>query len=339
MARGRKKKKHVCAECGEEFNHGIGLRKHQRQTGHKGSEIREEGEEDTPAPPPAAVEPEPVSAEPAPEPTPAPEPAAPRRAAPAPAPDPDPEPVPAASPVPEPEENDQTVAVPRPGASPVPNYAPPPQTPYGYEQPTGQQMPPAGSRMQETKTKLTLVSKGVSRVISAKAKDAGEQAVRMGKDGADIFREALKLAVALICFLAIPTVVFFWWKSHSPDRQPQPQEKVFSIENGALAARSTLLRYLDHLGKGQLNDAYALLTPNWQQDLTYSSFKDAFLDIDDVRWAVSDQQLNGNGDADVLVRLAFREGGKQRRFLGRFRLNKGPQGWRIDRAELSPERT
>lgn len=39
--RRRRKKKHVCKECGETFNHGIGLRKHQRQTSHKGIEVVE----------------------------------------------------------------------------------------------------------------------------------------------------------------------------------------------------------------------------------------------------------------------------------------------------------
>ena len=343
MARGRKKKKHICAECGEAFNHGIGLRKHQRQTGHKGSEIREEGD-DAPEAPPAEVEPEPAEPEPAPAaapppppPPPAPEPAAaptPPAAAPA--------PPAAASPIvdddeeDDAEEDDRTVAVPRPTAPvTVPAaYAPPPQ-PVDYG------APPPSSKMRETKTKLTLVSKGVSRVISAKAADAGQQAAKLGKDGADIFREALKLALALICLGAIPTAVFFWWKSptHSPQYQQQNQPQNFSFENGALKARSTLLEYLNHLGKGEMNDAYAMLTPEWQRDLSYSSFQDAFLDIEDVRWAVNDQRLNQDGEADVLVRLAFLEGGKQRRFVGRFRLKRGPQGWRIDRAELSPDRT
>ena len=35
----RGKKRHHCLECGEVFNHGIGLRKHQRQSGHKGSQV------------------------------------------------------------------------------------------------------------------------------------------------------------------------------------------------------------------------------------------------------------------------------------------------------------
>jgi hypothetical protein len=333
VARARKKKKHVCAECGEMFNHGIGLRKHQRQTGHKGSEIREEGDD---PPPPSEVEPEPAAAPAPPEP-PAPQPAAPAPtpAAP-PAPDPAPAPV-AATPAPAapvPPEQDETVAVPRPaslGAQPASAYDPPPQANY--------QEPPQTSKMRETKTKIALVSKGVSRVISAKAADAGQQAAKLSKDGADIFKEAIKLAFALICFLAIPTVVFFWWKSHTPGQTQQDKTQVFSIENGALAARSTLLKYLDHLGKGQTDEAYSLLTPGWQRDLSYTSFKDSFLDIEDVRWAVSDQRLNQNGNADVLVRLAYREGGKQRRFVGKFRLNRGPQGWRIDRAELSPDRT
>ena len=33
------KKIHVCLECGDPFKHGIGLRKHQRQTGHKASRV------------------------------------------------------------------------------------------------------------------------------------------------------------------------------------------------------------------------------------------------------------------------------------------------------------
>ena len=342
MARGRKKKKHICAECGEAFNHGIGLRKHQRQTGHKGSEIREEGDD---SPPPAEVEPEPA-APPAAEPEPAP-------AAAAPPPPPPPPPPPQAEPAPPPpaaapspladdpiddddeEENDQTVAVPRPTAPATVPAAYAPQQPVDYG------APPSSSKMRETKTKLTLVSKGVSRVISAKAVDAGQQAKKLGKDGADIFREALKLALALICLGAIPTAVFFWWKSpaHNQQYQQPNQPQNFSFENGALKARSTLLEYLNHLGKGEMTEAYAMLTPEWQRDLSYGSFQDAFLDIEDVRWAVNDQRLNQDGQADVLVRLAFLEGGKQRRFVGRFRLTRGPQGWRIDRAELSPDRT
>lgn len=193
--------------------------------------------------------------------------------------------------------------------------------------------------MRETTTKLAIVSKGVSRVISAKAVDAGQQAKKLSKDGADIFREAVKLALALICFLLIPTVVIWWWKSHAPTPSQQNQPQVFSIENGALKARSTLLRYLNHLGKRELDEAYALLSPEWQRDLSYGSFTDAFLDIEDVRYAVNDQRLNPDGKADVLIRLAYREGGRERRFVGRFRLTREAQGWRIDRAELSPDET
>ena len=38
MARARKI--HTCLECGETFNHGIGLRKHQRHTGHRRSVVK-----------------------------------------------------------------------------------------------------------------------------------------------------------------------------------------------------------------------------------------------------------------------------------------------------------
>lgn len=326
----RKKKKHICAECGETFNHGIGLRKHQRQTGHKGSRIEEAGAPpaEKAAPPPQEAAPEPAPQAPAAE-------AAPQ-AAPTPAPEaPAVEAPPAAAAVPPPAhtDEDQTVAVSRPSAIPsaAPEAAPvqPGGTP-GYAQ---------SSKMSHTKQKLSLVGRGLKVVLSHRAKGAGQQLKKSARSSADIFREALKLAVALICFLAIPTFVFFWWKSYhqGPNRGPN-RPAVFSFDDGALAARTTLLRYLDHLGKHEWDSAYSLLSPGWRRDLDRASFQDAFLDIEDVRWAVSDQRLNPSGEADVLVRLAFVEGGKRKRFLGRFRLLKSTSGWRIDRAELSPDR-
>ena len=348
----RKKKKHICAECGETFNHGIGLRKHQRQTGHKGSRIEEEGA--SPEPPPAEVAPEP-----APEPPPAaaaPPPEEPAQPEPAPASRPsrasrrrrtaaaqtpaEPESAPQqeAPPAPSPlaDEEEQTVAVPRPDAG----FQDADHTVVTPQPDLVQQFGPAPSKKEHRQQKLRLVGSGLKVVLSHRAKDASKQLKQSARSGADIFTEALKLAVALVCFLAIPTIVFFWWKSHNPTQRPASDDPaVFSFDNGALAARSVLLKYLDHLGKGQLEDAYSLLSPEWQEDLAPASFKDAFLDIEDVRWAVSDQRLNPNGDADVLVRLAYREGGKNRRFVGRFRLRKSTQGWRIDRAELSPDRT
>ena len=317
----RRKKKHICAECNESFNHGIGLRKHQRQTGHKGSKIVEDGGEGADAPKaPKAADP-PKEAEPPP-----------AAAAPPPADNAvveEPSPAPAAEPAPTPssDDDDRTVAVPRPQGSYVDT---------GYQAPAKPQGP---TKLQDTKQKLSLVGSGLKVVLSARAKGAGQQLKKSARSGADIFREALKLAVALVCFLAIPTFVFFWYKSHERQQTPKPDRVLFRHDDGALAARSTLLRYLDHLGKGELDSAYALLSPAWQQDLPSSGFRDAFLDIEDVRWAVSDQRLNPSGEADVLVRLAYREGGKSRRFIGRFRLSKGTQGWRIDRAELSPDRT
>jgi hypothetical protein len=339
----RKKKKHICAECGESFNHGIGLRKHQRQSGHKGSKIVEEGDD---ADAPEADEPAAVAA---PEPEPEPPPAKARQSSPRRKESPvaqEPSPVveaPVASPRAAAIEDDddgdgddQTVAVPRPSQPAATGTVQ--RTPH--ESGLLQHQGVSPTKMQHTKRKINLVSSGLKVVLSARAKDAGQQLKKSARSGADIFKEALKLAVALVCLLAVPTIVFFWFKSHSkaPTQSPD-RPAVFSFDDGALAARSTLLRYLDHLGKRQWDEAYGLLSPGWQNDLDTSSFRDAFLDIEDVRWAVSDQRLNSNGDADVLVRLAYREGGKNRRFLGRFRLHKSTQGWRIDRAELSPDRT
>ena len=190
----RKKKKHICAECGEEFKHGIGLRKHQRQTGHKGSRIEEAG---APPPPPPAEEPAPAEAPAAEEPAPKPR----RRkraqeAAPEPAPSPEPvadEPVAAADP--EPEDDDRTVAVSRPSSPDQTVAVSRPSQPM-----PSQQVGPGPTKMQHTKQKLNLVSRGLKVALSHRAKGAGQQLKRSAKSGADIFKEALKLAIALTCF-------------------------------------------------------------------------------------------------------------------------------------------
>lgn len=333
MSVSRKKKQHICVECGESFNHGIGLRKHQRQTGHKGSRIAEEGDDgaDGGEDAPAAAEPEPAAAAPPPPPPPKADPPPPV-AEPEPELEPEPEPAVAAMPTPvyDEDDDDRTVAVSR--AQQAPHAQP-------YETaPVSRPMRPEPSSMQHTRQKIDLVGRGLKVIVSAKAKDAGQQLRQSARSGADIFTEAMKLAIALTCFLAIPTFLFFWWKSNQSHRQTVRQPAVINPEDGSLAARSTLLKYLDHLGKKELEQAYLLLSPGWRAELSAENFRDAFLDIEDVRWAVNDQRLNPNGEADVLVRLAYQEGGKTRRFLGLFRLQKGTQGWRIDRAELSPDR-
>lgn len=329
----KNKKKHICAECGEVFNHGISLRKHQRQSGHKGSEIVEDGGDDeggeeasSPAPAAASAPPPPP-----PPPVPEPEPVAELVAH-------DPEPVSQGY---DEDEDDQTVAVQRPGTRAPSEPTVPVSRPTVYPEHDpypGYQAPPRPSRAQDTRTKLNLVSRGLKVVLSARAKDAGQQFKKSARSGADIFTEALKLAIALICFLAIPTFLFFWYKSRNPVPVADPNRpQTFSFDDGALAARSQLLKYLDHVGKSEMGEAYDLLSPEWQNDMSERSFKDAFIDIEDVRWAVTDQRLNDDGTADVLVRLAYREGGQARQFVGRFRLSRGSDGWRIDRTELSPE--
>lgn len=324
----RKKKQHICVECGEAFNHGIGLRKHQRQTGHKGSRISEEGDEGGAEEASAAAdEPE------------APPPPPPRKPTPAPvaAPEPEPEPEPQPEPVSPPaaaasdDEDDRTVAVSRAVApTPSEDYSPPTATHSFGPEPTARQ---------HTRQKIDLVRQGMKVVISAKAKDAGQQLRQSARSGADIFAEAFKLAIALTCFLAIPTFLFFWWKSNQSHHRTAQQPEIINVQDGALAARSTVLKYLDYLGKGQQDRAYDYLSASWRQELSAEDFKEAFIDIEDVRWAVNDQRLNADGNADVLVRLAFKEGGKNRHYLGLFRLQKSTQGWRIDRTELSPDRS
>lgn len=334
MSRG--KKKHVCS-CGEEFNHGIGLRKHQRQSGHKGSTIvddgagggDDEGEDDAPAaaaPPPAPAPSPPPPAAPPPPPPPAPV------AKPAPAPPPPPTPAPA-RPAPAPaaaaydddDEPDQTVAVTR---SRPPRQDTSSQQEWEYEE--------GPSRYQHNKQKLTLVSSGLKVIAKSHARTAGNQIKQSARSGADIFAEAAKIAVALLLFMAIPAAgLWWWWHQSKAPSAPVEVPSTFTFEGGPLAARSALLQYLDALEKGRTEDAYQRLSQGWRSQLSASAFAEAFSGISNIRWAVEDQTLAPDGSAEVTLLLAYREDGQARKFQGRFRLTQEGQAWRVDRAELS----
>lgn len=342
MSRG--KKKHVCS-CGEEFNHGIGLRKHQRQTGHKGSSIVEGGAGDDSdgeeaSPPPAAAAPAPPPPAPPPPPPSAPPPAAER---PEPAPPAAPPPAPAAAPPPAPpaavasvaaapvddDEPAQTVAVTRSGSGYV---AAPSPAPAEEEWDYGD----SPSRFQQNRQKLTLVSSGLKVIAKSRAREASHQLKQSARSGADIFAEASKIAVALLLLLAIPSVAFWWWYSQRKAAPPPvPVPDTFTIEQGALAARSTLLQYLDALKNGRHQDAYGRLSTSWQSELSAPSFQEAFSGIEDIRWAVSEQRLLADGSAEVALVLAYVEDGRPRKFRGRFRLTREGEKWKVDRAELS----
>lgn len=330
----RAKKKHVCS-CGEEFNHGIGLRKHQRQTGHKGSSVVDDdgsgggGDE---APPAAAAAPPPPPA--APPPKPEPEPAAPAPiATPPAAPPPPPAPKPApAKPVAaayedEDDEPDQTVAVSRTGLQ-TPYRAPAAEPLWeGSDEP---------SRFQHNRQKLTLVKSGLKVIAKSHARAAGQQLKQSARSGADIFTEAAKIAVALLLLLSVPAVAFWWWWSQR-DFVPAPVKapNSFTVEQGALGARSALLGYLDALAKSQWDDAYGRLSQGWQSELNSATFRQSFSGINDVRWAVKDQKLLSDGSAEVSLLLAYLEDGRAKKFQGRFRLTQEGPAWKVDRAELS----
>ena len=324
----RKKKKHVCS-CGETFPHGIGLRKHQRQTGHKGSEIVEEG---APKPPPTE---EPVAtseAEPAP-PDPRPESVAPQSAPP---PEPEPEPDETVVVNQRPSRRSASKAAQREEPSSSANASSAGTDYHQAPQPLPVQEGP--SRLQHNRQKLSLIGRGLKVLFAYRAKTAGKQLKQSARSGADIFAEAAKLAAALICLLGIPAMLIFWWKSgQSNTRRPQNPPMTFNFEDGPLAARSSVLRYLDNIGKKNWQAAYGQLSPSWQGEMTASRFRDAFLDIEDLRWAVNTQTVNEKGQAIVSVRLAFIEGGQRQRFLANFRLERSGKDWRIDRAEFSPE--
>ena len=334
----RAKKKHVCS-CGEEFNHGIGLRKHQRQTGHKGSSIvdddgsggggDEEGEGE------AAASPSPPPPAPAPPPPPPPPPVA-KAPEPAPPPPPPPkaaEPPPRAAAQPPPEEEfdepDRTVPVARAAARPVESEQPQQQAwPLEYGE--------GPSRFQHNRQKLSLVSRGLRVLVSYRARSAGDQLKRSARSGADIFAEAFKIALALLLLIAIPAGVLWWWVTQRKDTPPPVDvPNTFTFDQGAPAARSAVLQYLDGLSKQRWNEAYDKLSSDWKQHLDPAAFQQAFTGISDVRWRIDDQKLLPGGDAEVRLLLAYQEDGRARKFQGRFRLVQQGQVWKLDRLELT----
>ena len=322
----RQKKKHVCS-CGEEFPHGIGLRKHQRDTDHKGSTIVVD---DGSAPSGSTSE----SAPPAPPPTPPPEAPRPARETVLRQPEadpPEPAPVrpapPAAAPYDDDDDDDDgydaTVSV----AAQAPR-----SSPSAWQPPVDH----GPSRFQQNKQKVSLVARGVRILLGYRARSAGHQLKQSARSGADIFAEAFKIAFALLLIISIPVGAFFWWRSHrTPDPANANVPTGIQTDRGALAARSALLKYLDVLSKGEYAVAYRLLSPDWQQEMSEESFRETFLGIEKIRWAVSDQKLLDSENAEVSLVIAYVEDGRPRRYRGLFRLTQQAQIWRVDRLELS----
>ena len=337
MSRG--KKKHVCS-CGEEFNHGIGLRKHQRQTGHKGSSVVDDDgsgpaggdEEEASAPPPPAP-PKPAEVAPPPPPPKAAEPPPPPPPPPAPA---RPAPAPVAAQVDDDDEEDdppRTVAVTRPTATA--QQHPPQQYPAQEAWPPA--YPQAGpSRFEHNRQKLSLVSRGLRVLLSYRARSAGTQLKASAQSGADIVTEASKIALALLLILAVPTTIFWWWW-HSREAVPPPAKvpTTFNVDEGAKAARGTVLSYLDSLSKGKSEDAYGRLSRSWRSELSAEAFRSDMSGISEVRWAVNDQRLLSADLAEVTLLLAYVEDGQSKKFQGRFRLTREDETWKVDRLELS----
>lgn len=184
---------------------------------------------------------------------------------------------------------------------------------------------------------MAVVSSGLKVIAKSRAREASHQLKQSARSGADIFAEALKIAVALLLLLAIPSGVFWWWYNQRKAKLPPVNvPNTFTFEEGALAARSELLKYLDSLAKSRLDDAYGRLSSDWQRELSAPSFKEAFSGISDIRWAISDQKLLSDGSADVTLVLAYIEDGRSKKFQGRFRLVREGELWKIERAELSP---
>lgn len=192
------------------------------------------------------------------------------------------------------------------------------------------------SRFQHNRQKMQVVSSGLKVIAKSRAREASHQLKQSARSGADIFAEASKIAVALLLLLAIPSAVFYWWYSqHKAKLPPVNVPNTFTFEEGALAARSELLKYLDSLAKSRLDDAYGRLSSPWQRELSGASFKEAFSGINNIRWAISDQKLMPDNSAEVSLVLAYVEDGRAKKFRGRFRLVREGEVWKLDRAELS----
>lgn len=310
----RAQKKHVCS-CGEEFNHGIGLRKHQRQTGHTGSRVVE-GEVEAPI----ATEASPPPPKPSPPPPPQVEPPPPPVAKPNPPPAVTEESAPPAEE--EPWESDHTVAVSHSQANTA-----------SLAQPTRS---PEPSTFEQRRHKLNLVSQGLTIVAQDKARRASRQIRQSARSGADIMAEASKLALALLLLLCLPMGAYFGWR-YLQAPTPIPREAPLPTRAlDATQARDTVLEYLDALTKGQPSLAYKKLSPSWQKETSQTDFQQATSGLSNIRWAVDDQTLTATQQAEVKLRLSFIEEGKEQSFSALFALQAIDGAWKINGIELSP---
>ncbi|MCA9795827.1 MAG: hypothetical protein KC910_28665 [Candidatus Eremiobacteraeota bacterium] len=319
MADGKKKNKHICGECGEEFPHAITLRRHQRKTGHKGSKVVEvaeggdSGEAPKAAPPKAApaarqAEPEPES---------------------------EPEVVEAA----EEHEEVEEEAIEN-GGYEEEEPAPEPVTARTVQVPRAQPAAPRRPRLQIDRKKLSFVGRAVQYLVAYRARKAEDWLKRSAQSTASVMSESLKLAGVLLIILSIPLLGWVAIRLHRsrPVAPPNYSAQAQVNQNQALEARGAVLGFYQAIDRGNFNVAYDLLSQGWRSELPYESFVAGFEQTRAVGCRIENHQTITENQVQVDFVVDMQEADEARTYRGSYLVVRTSSGWRIDSGELKLSR-
>ncbi|MGE0491637.1 MAG: hypothetical protein AB7S38_20665 [Vulcanimicrobiota bacterium] len=317
MADGKKKNKHICGECGEEFPHAITLRRHQRKTGHKGSSVVEvaEGGEAAEAPK-----------------------AAPAKAAPAPVAEPEP--------IPEPEPEEVEVAeADEPAEEVIENggYEEEEEAPVtrpvaarSVTNPASQPTAPRRPRLQIDRKKISFVGRAVQYLVAYRASRAEAWLKRSAQSTASVMSESLKLAGVLLIVLSIPLLGWLAIRLHRarPVAPPNYSAQAQVNQNQALEARGAVLGFYQAIDRGNFNVAYDLLSQGWRSELPYDSFVAGFEQTHAVGCRIENHQSITENQVQVDFVVDMQEADEARTYRGSYLVVRTSSGWRIDSGEL-----
>lgn len=301
MAKDKARKKHVCS-CGASFSHGISLRRHQRVTGHEGSEVVVEGEEAQAEAQAAAEEEAPAALA-----------------------------APAEQPADAPIADDEEMVAPATAALRDHDEA---LEPFTQIVAPIEETRPSGPVVVVDFQKLFLIGQALHYLATDRLRVLGQVAVEGGRT----VTQAVKLAALLLAVLGLTlfgagaTRVM----ARSSAQAPPPALRTAGTAqpSAAMMARSAVLSFYREVDRANFEGAYDYLSVDWHRELSLGRFVAGFEGVSAVGCRIASQETVGPGLVRVDVVLDLLEHGTPKSYQGTYLVVQTSDGWRLDRGHL-----